>query len=228
MARVSKEEIARIQGMQRALEIAKKGGIEALEKEIKFRCATTIPIKMNYDDAFKAIEEVSTALSKRYAENTLQTVMAMAMIVNVEEFDFTDKQLKKFKKKFSENTEQLRAGDIMWSDIQELFIEEYGIDLGFNKDILSIDKEASKRAKEIEKEESNRRKREKEQGKRLRELRTEKKLSQAKLGELVGWSSTYIGNLERATAKITPIKAEKLASALDVSADYLLAKSDRR
>lgn len=140
MARVSKEDIARLQGLQRALEIVKKDGVEALEKEIKFRCATKIPIDVNYEKCVNAIGEVAETLAKGYSENILETVLAMSMLVLNEEFQFGKVRLGRFKKKFSDNTDQLRSGDLDWDAIREIFMEEYGIEFDFSKEILAIGK----------------------------------------------------------------------------------------
>ena len=39
MARLSKEDMARLDGLQMALEIVEQGGVEALREEVKWRCS---------------------------------------------------------------------------------------------------------------------------------------------------------------------------------------------
>lgn len=53
-------------------------------------------------------------------------------------------------------------------------------------------------------------------GKRIRNYRTAKKLSQEKLAELAGCHPTYIGQLERGEKNATLESILKIASALDV------------
>lgn len=47
MARLSKEDVARLDGLQMALEIVEKGGVDALRDEVKWRCNNRVcpPVK---------------------------------------------------------------------------------------------------------------------------------------------------------------------------------------
>lgn len=59
-------------------------------------------------------------------------------------------------------------------------------------------------------------------GQRLKDLRTQKKLSQADLGEKIGVTPTHIGRYERGESMPTAKALWLLAQALDVSIDYLV------
>lgn len=59
-------------------------------------------------------------------------------------------------------------------------------------------------------------------GERLRRLRREKNLSQMELGQAAGLHYTHVGRLERGSASPTAGVLQRLASALDVSVEYLL------
>lgn len=50
MARLSKEDVARLDGLQMALEIVEKGGVDALRDEVKWRCNNRVcpPVKKQY------------------------------------------------------------------------------------------------------------------------------------------------------------------------------------
>ena len=50
MARMSKEELARLDGLQMALEIVEQGGVDALREEVTWRCNNRIcpPLKKQY------------------------------------------------------------------------------------------------------------------------------------------------------------------------------------
>jgi transcriptional regulator with XRE-family HTH domain len=66
-------------------------------------------------------------------------------------------------------------------------------------------------------------------GKSLREKRTERKLSQEKLGRTIGLDGQYIHNLEygiRADIRATTLI--KLCDALNCTADYLLGRDGKR
>ena len=53
-------------------------------------------------------------------------------------------------------------------------------------------------------------------GERVRELRTQKNLSQEQLANLADVHRTYIGMIERAEKNITLINIEKITKALDI------------
>jgi len=57
---------------------------------------------------------------------------------------------------------------------------------------------------------------------RLRELRTQRKLSQTELGHMVDLHYTHIGRYERGISRSSADTLKRLADALGVSADYLV------
>lgn len=59
-------------------------------------------------------------------------------------------------------------------------------------------------------------------GKRLRELRSERELSQEKLGELAGLDRTYVSSAEAGRRNVSLKTIYKLAEALGVEAKDLL------
>lgn len=63
-------------------------------------------------------------------------------------------------------------------------------------------------------------------GKRLLEIRKEKKLSQGELAKMVGIHANVLGRYERGEARPFVEMAAKLAEALEVSLDYLVGNSD--
>lgn len=58
MARLSKEEIARLEGMRMAYEIAKEHGIEGLEAEVKWRGALNICPQVNAKKIYEVVDMV--------------------------------------------------------------------------------------------------------------------------------------------------------------------------
>lgn len=60
---------------------------------------------------------------------------------------------------------------------------------------------------------------------RLRQLRKQKNLSQAELGEIVGLHYTHIGRYERGISRPSADTLKRIADALGVSGDYLMEGS---
>lgn len=63
---------------------------------------------------------------------------------------------------------------------------------------------------------------------RLKELREEKRISQAALAKILGISQSAVGAWESGVNKPEYSLLEKLAEYFDVSVDYLMCKSDNR
>ena len=59
-------------------------------------------------------------------------------------------------------------------------------------------------------------------GKKVRELRISKNLSQEELGQIANLHRTYIGMIERAEKNITLVNIEKIAVALNVNIKELI------
>jgi len=59
-------------------------------------------------------------------------------------------------------------------------------------------------------------------GKKVREIRLEKKLSQGKLAKILSVHPTYISGIERGLRNPSLITLEKIAKALDVGIDDLI------
>ena len=60
-------------------------------------------------------------------------------------------------------------------------------------------------------------------GERLRELRTERNLSQERLAELAGLDRNYIGQIERAERNVALVNIVRIAKALEVGPGELFA-----
>ena len=63
-------------------------------------------------------------------------------------------------------------------------------------------------------------------GKRLTEVRKDKKMSQDEIGKLVGVHGAVIGRYERDEVKPSIEMATQLAEALEISLDYLVGSTD--
>lgn len=92
MGKVSKEYEERMSGMIYAMQIAKRDGIEALEKEIRMRGITRIPVNVK--------TEKVKELWRETCENLYCNVITCALYTLHEEFGFGHKRLEDFKKKY--------------------------------------------------------------------------------------------------------------------------------
>jgi transcriptional regulator with XRE-family HTH domain len=60
-------------------------------------------------------------------------------------------------------------------------------------------------------------------GERLRELRTERNLSQERLAELAGLDRNYVGQIERAERNVALVNIIRIAKALEIEPNALFA-----
>lgn len=65
-------------------------------------------------------------------------------------------------------------------------------------------------------------------GRKLKELRLEKKINQSELGEMIGVSPSTVGMYERDQRFPDKDMLSKIADYFEVSVDYLLGRTDKR
>lgn len=133
MAKMNKELMARLEGMQYAYDFAKKNGLDALEEEIKFRCNTKLPYTTNRQQVMDFQEMIK--------QRMLSTVALMSVLILREEFGFGSQRLKRFSDKFKDNTEQLQSGDLTWRDTYEAMVEEVGFGISIEDEVLDMEVE---------------------------------------------------------------------------------------
>ncbi len=97
------------QGMLRAYQLASEDGIEALEKELRFRNVTKINGPMLAKELDNGIDQI-----KRL---TYETLMAMTVGVLYSEFGFGKKRIERFREAFEAATDGLQEGIVTWADI---------------------------------------------------------------------------------------------------------------
>lgn len=97
------------QGMLRAYKLAKDDGIEALEKELRFRNITKVNGPMLAKEIDAGLDEI-----KRL---TFETILTMAVGVLYSEFGFGKTRLERFRKAFDDATDGLADGIVTWADI---------------------------------------------------------------------------------------------------------------
>lgn len=131
MAKINKETLSRIEGMQYACDFAEKHGIEALKKEIAFRSNTKLPFTVDRQQVIDYQAYIK--------ENVFSTLSLMSVLILREEFGFGSKRCARFVNKLRDNTEQLESKDLSWKDIYEAMIEEIGFDVNVNDEILNME-----------------------------------------------------------------------------------------
>lgn len=108
-------------GLALAAKIIQEGGVEALHKEIQARKAFGVHTNLT----MKELEEASTPMK----EQIFQSMLVMAMHTLEDEFDFGNKRLLQFMKRFEQKTECLAGSWVNWFDIVKDFEERRKIKL---------------------------------------------------------------------------------------------------
>ena len=106
-------------GLLMALDIVKKGGVEALEKEIRFRNVTG---KKDLDKATVKIKE-----------QLLDTVTVLSVATLHDEYDFGAKRCERFIERFNIKAECLVDDMASWDDYIQAIREELGLELVIRK-----------------------------------------------------------------------------------------------
>lgn len=121
MAKLSKEEIARREGMAYALRIAKEKGIDALEADLKMRNAIDLPCRVSKADLDKFSENV------KY--NIVFYIKILMAVTMHDEFGFGNKRIKQMFKRFDLKAECLADDYTTWDEQVSIIAEECGIDM---------------------------------------------------------------------------------------------------
>lgn len=119
MARLSKEELARHEGANWALNKIKAEGIQQLEEELKWRGVHGIPVHVSNADLAN--------FSNEARENCIQTVCLLASAVLRDEFGFGKDRLNRFIERFNSKTDCLTMDFCNWYDYAQVLEEETGI-----------------------------------------------------------------------------------------------------
>lgn len=121
MNKMREYERGREDGLLLAHKIVKQGGIEALEKEIKFRGCTGIRTSLACKDLDKASEKIK--------EMTMDTFTIMGIAALHDEFGFGEKRCQRWMDKFAEGANYLEEGLATWQDYIQSIKEELNLTL---------------------------------------------------------------------------------------------------
>lgn len=128
--KLSKEDEWRISGMQYALKIAKKDGIEALEKEINFRCRYEVPLGVSQKTINKFTDNVKA--------NMFDTMKIMVSSTLRDEFDFGTKRLQRFIQRFEQKCECMIKDYCSWQDQIDSLKEETGLEMSIRENNKNV------------------------------------------------------------------------------------------
>lgn len=109
----------RARGMEMALEIAKRDGIEALEKEVQVRGRTGINSPVSYKDLTVAVPPLRRLIQEAYTVLVIETLHT--------ELGFGPKRVNKFMERFYLKQECLVDGVVEWQDYIDAMYDELGI-----------------------------------------------------------------------------------------------------
>lgn len=112
-------------GLLMALEIVKNEGVEALEKEIKFRNVTGIRTALAKKDINRATIKIK--------EQTVDTVTILSVATLHDEFGFGTQRCDRFIKRFNKKAECIMDDMASWNDYIKTIKEELGIELGIRE-----------------------------------------------------------------------------------------------
>lgn len=108
-------------GLLKALEIVRDGGVEALEKEIRFRGITGIHTSLSTKELDKATEKIK--------EITFETVQISCISILHDEFGFGKKRCQQFMKAFDKLDAYLVQGWVYWIDLIESIRKDIGFEM---------------------------------------------------------------------------------------------------
>ena len=114
-------ERGREDGLSLAYRIAREGGIEALEKELKFRNVTGIHTSLAAKDLNKASEKIK--------EMTLDTFTILGIAVLHDEFGFGEKRCQRFMDRMNLKADCIIEDLATWEDYISSIKEELNLKL---------------------------------------------------------------------------------------------------
>lgn len=121
MSKLNEYARGRADGLDLALRIVEKDGIEGLRKEIKFRNQTGIQTSI-------AVKELDKA-SEKIKEMTLDTMTVISVLTLHDEFDFGQKRCQRFMDRMIKKAESIMSDMATWTDYIKCIQEEMGMEL---------------------------------------------------------------------------------------------------
>ena len=118
---------AQIEGLCKARQLVQVGGIEALDKEIKFRNISYIPLKYSQEKIINYFNNMTGEI--------FDGVLLLTLVTLHDEFGFGKERTNRFLKRYFLKFACMRDKDITelsWEDINEQCKEELGFDINMD------------------------------------------------------------------------------------------------
>lgn len=117
---ISKDNRLRNEGMAFALKIAREGGVDGLEAELKKRGIVDMPLRLTSAKAQEFSEKVKT--------NVVNHILLLSLITLRDEFGFGKDRLSRFQQRFNEKADCIAGDWTTWQDQVAILAEEVGIE----------------------------------------------------------------------------------------------------
>lgn len=121
MNKMREYERGREDGLDLALRIVRQGGLEALEKECRFRNITGIHTSLAVKDLDKASEKIKEVIADCYV------ILSLAVLHDV--FQFGEVRCQRFRNGLDKAADYINDGLAEWVDYVNSIKEEMGIEL---------------------------------------------------------------------------------------------------
>ena len=121
MNKMREYERGREAGLDLALRIVRQGGLEALEKECRFRNITGIHTSLAVKDLDKASEKIKEVIADCYV------ILSLAVLHDV--FQFGEVRCQRFRNGLDKAADYINDGLAEWVDYVNSIKEEMGIEL---------------------------------------------------------------------------------------------------
>lgn len=121
MSKMTDYQAGREDGLLLAERIAKEGGLERLQEEIKYRGITGVHTQL----AKKEIEKASEVIKM----TTIDTILLLALSTVRDEFGFGEKRMQRLINRMEKKATCLIRDMATWEDFRETIKEETGIEV---------------------------------------------------------------------------------------------------
>lgn len=127
---MKKEELARLDGMQFALEIAEKRGVQGLREEVEYRHRYKVPLNVSKKEVDEFVKNAKC--------NMVDTVKIVAAIILHDNFGFRKQRVEKFMVQFENKCECIVKDYVTFTDMQQVLEDEIKIKLGIRSNDKSV------------------------------------------------------------------------------------------